>query len=459
MKILSYQSTEVLTILLTNGVYYAEDDKKRENRDYSLDIEQLGGHRPVWGFQLAPSHTKELIYTGAMYDTHKCEMTGSYSALEGKLLLELEVPDGLIKTGLTHNAYKYSKVFPYIREEWLIASYEINHLDKSRCSWKNMVLTRNYLNRNSLEVPMFQESFRVITPEEYDFNEDLINSNEQLIYIPSYTPKQKPIEYFKSVTMIIKEALRLLGLHPMDYLSYHSDQDDEDMLYISGMLKEQYNDIRIVGSGDIGITFKSTFFPNLVFKWIISPPEVSDTLDDFELSNHKLIGYDIASLPENLKNYLPKVYYQDTQYILSEFVPLSKVMSSDKGFFTFREIDPRSEKAKKVIPQYLDFLEAGYHFTDLHEDNLTYDSSTGDLKIVDLDFLFKCDNPFTQEILSDMAKLQMAIRKHLPAINVAITVFDFKKYVADLLVERFLLKESNSINKYKTVSPDFKVKD
>lgn len=67
VNLITFQSLDVLKLLLKNKVYIANPNKARERQDYGADIEQLGGHTPVWCFSpfikisvIAPSLIKSF---------------------------------------------------------------------------------------------------------------------------------------------------------------------------------------------------------------------------------------------------------------------------------------------------------------------------------------------------------------------------------------------------------------
>lgn len=87
IRILTFQSVEVLNILLNEGEYFANGELARENRNYSDDIRQLNGVQPIWCFSpvgvrhfLNPfkendEYSAEDFINGSMFDTFRCEMS------------------------------------------------------------------------------------------------------------------------------------------------------------------------------------------------------------------------------------------------------------------------------------------------------------------------------------------------------------------------------------------------
>ncbi|MFF2798221.1 hypothetical protein [Lysinibacillus xylanilyticus] len=168
IRILTFQSKVVLDKIKQDGVYYADDSKKRERRDYSLDKDQLGGHQPVWGFAIPSDFKARDIYRGSLFIHFKCEMSLSESILSDFVCLELFVPSELVKLGLSHNACYFAVVYPYIKKEYLHRVYNIEYVcavnDSDGVANLHVVETVEVLdNRNS---PTFEQYFSTLTGEE-----------------------------------------------------------------------------------------------------------------------------------------------------------------------------------------------------------------------------------------------------------------------------------------------------
>ena len=113
LNILSFQSIEVINILKEKGIYRASKDIKREHQDYKLDIEQLGGSNPIWGYRPVNKsnfYVKELL-DGKLMQKFRCEMSIDYKDLANLFLLDLTLDADNIKIGLTHNACAEAMVF------------------------------------------------------------------------------------------------------------------------------------------------------------------------------------------------------------------------------------------------------------------------------------------------------------------------------------------------------------
>lgn len=143
IRVLTFQSREVLDILLKKGEYNSDIDLSRESRDYSLDIKQLEGANPIWCFSPVGLKTlylnkfvKEDFLNGSLFDRFRCEMSlPSGESLNDLVLLELEIPTENVKVGLTHNAYVGAVVIPSISLSSLIATYSLEYKDGDGTSY------------------------------------------------------------------------------------------------------------------------------------------------------------------------------------------------------------------------------------------------------------------------------------------------------------------------------------
>lgn len=130
MRVLTFQTEDVIQTVLEDGVYYADKQFSRERRDYKLDIEQLNGYHPIWCYAPVSDQPfkREDFLDGALFHRFKCEMS-----LRGNLsqfpMIELEVADDMLKLGLTHNAYLGAKVFSHIDKSMLKAIYRMSFID------------------------------------------------------------------------------------------------------------------------------------------------------------------------------------------------------------------------------------------------------------------------------------------------------------------------------------------
>ncbi|MNV48316.1 hypothetical protein D3C71_1402150 [compost metagenome] len=128
MRVLTFQSEDVIHTIIKEGVYRADLQFRRERRDYTKDIEQLDGAIPIWCF--TPVTTKpfeaEDFRDGSLFSLYKCEMSLN-TYLSVFPMIELEVPDNMLKQGLTHNGYSGAKVFSHISKDMLKAVYRLSY--------------------------------------------------------------------------------------------------------------------------------------------------------------------------------------------------------------------------------------------------------------------------------------------------------------------------------------------
>lgn len=145
VNVLSFQSQEVLNTLMKEHVYFADKNKSREKRDYSLDVEQLDGMNPIWcfspigirylnGFGFSEENLKDAV----MFQEFKCQMSlRSTTDMNNFVVLDLLVNAKDLKVGKTHNAYIGAVVIPKIDVGQLMAVYKIEYDkdDKDDSSW------------------------------------------------------------------------------------------------------------------------------------------------------------------------------------------------------------------------------------------------------------------------------------------------------------------------------------
>lgn len=173
VRLITFQGKEVLEELASNKVYYADDTRKRENRDYSRDRDNIGGHQPVWCFRVPEPIQLDRWYTGAYLFNYSCEMSLNNKSLKDFKMLELLVDEDLPVTGVTHNSYEHSVVLPYLKEDWVTMHYELKErfLVDAIGSLVGLWIIRHssYLNLeyNSLS-PLFEDNFHILAMEEYD---------------------------------------------------------------------------------------------------------------------------------------------------------------------------------------------------------------------------------------------------------------------------------------------------
>lgn len=128
IKVLSFQSEEVYNLLKEYGAYYSKPTLVRENRNYSKDVEQLGGANPIWCFcsTKRDNFITEDFNDGALLERFRCEMSLDQDESFSKLvLLELEIEESLLHIGKTHNAYDAAMVTAVLNYTDLVAAYRL----------------------------------------------------------------------------------------------------------------------------------------------------------------------------------------------------------------------------------------------------------------------------------------------------------------------------------------------
>lgn len=169
IRILTFQSEEVLDLIKTQEIYYADDSRKRERRSYELDVKQLNGYQPVWGFALPYEYDIIDIYRGSIFINFKCEMSLSESILSDFVCLELFVPSELVKLGLTHNACYFAVVYPYVKKEFLHRVYKVEYTcgkhENGQISDLPIVETIEVFNDK--HVPTFEQYFSTLSATEF----------------------------------------------------------------------------------------------------------------------------------------------------------------------------------------------------------------------------------------------------------------------------------------------------
>lgn len=146
IRVLSFQSKEVLDILLSDKEYHPSFELSREGRDYSLEKESYNFEDVIWcfspiGWYNPPSNpriripgkfSKEDFTDGSKFFNFRCEMSlPNNESLNDLILLELEYNEDDLKKGLTHNSCNYVYVAPHLKLENLVAVYRLNY-DRSR---------------------------------------------------------------------------------------------------------------------------------------------------------------------------------------------------------------------------------------------------------------------------------------------------------------------------------------
>lgn len=135
VNLITFQSLDVIKILLKNKVYMSDPSKAREKQDYGADIDQLGGHTPVWCFSpfnkdfgYRTEFHKGHFRSGGIFTIFSNEMCLQNSDGFNRLfMLELRVPSSIIKVGVTRNGYEGAVVIPKIEIDNLVAVYKYQY--------------------------------------------------------------------------------------------------------------------------------------------------------------------------------------------------------------------------------------------------------------------------------------------------------------------------------------------
>lgn len=182
VKLITFQSKEVLNELLAKGIYYANNSKSREKRDYSKDIESLGGHQPVWCFRVPEPLNIKDWYRGKYFYTYSCEMSLRDKKLKDFEMIELEVDIGLPVVGQTHNDYRHAVIIPYIKIEWLTMTYELSERYLLDAIGFPNAMPVVHFNRevNKNKPPLFENGFHTLSSEEFQEIEHLIRESTPL---------------------------------------------------------------------------------------------------------------------------------------------------------------------------------------------------------------------------------------------------------------------------------------
>ena len=181
IKVLTFQTREVLGILLEKGEYLADINLSRESREYAKDIEQLNGFNPIWCFSPIGLQTlflnkfvMEDFLNGELFDRFRCEMSlPSGEALNNLVLLELELNCKDIRVGLTHNSYIGAVVIPRLGVNDLVAHYSLEYTDGHDSKYfypdikidkiygKNNLFITNFSCRKDAKLPRSADSKQI----------------------------------------------------------------------------------------------------------------------------------------------------------------------------------------------------------------------------------------------------------------------------------------------------------
>lgn len=157
MRVITFQSGEVLNILVRDGEYYADISKCRESNGYEHELKILDGKCPIWVF------TNPDIETGLTYTTPecwRCEMSlDHYTGLKAFVAMEFDLSPSNLFTGVSHNAYKYAMVTDHLSLSDLCCTYTIADIVVDDSDWYFKKFTvSNVFNG---KVPALTKEFRI----------------------------------------------------------------------------------------------------------------------------------------------------------------------------------------------------------------------------------------------------------------------------------------------------------
>lgn len=123
-RVVTFQSKEVVDIILKDKVYYADKDKMREGSLSQEDIDVCNGRIPIWVFQ-HPSFVSTDIGAAqwcVLLENFRCEMTTS--SLEGFYMIELLL-DKQPPMGKAHNGTSTACIIDSIKFNDVAAIYKM----------------------------------------------------------------------------------------------------------------------------------------------------------------------------------------------------------------------------------------------------------------------------------------------------------------------------------------------
>lgn len=124
-RVVTFQSKEVVDILMSGKDYYACKELMREGSLCCEDIALCNGQVPIWVFQhpafkstkIGPRQWSDMLHT------FRCEM--SVNTLDGFYMIELALQEQP-PVGNAHNSSSLACVIPCIKMEWVHGIYKIN---------------------------------------------------------------------------------------------------------------------------------------------------------------------------------------------------------------------------------------------------------------------------------------------------------------------------------------------
>lgn len=127
-RVITFQSKEVVNILLQNKLYLADINKAREGSICKEDVDACSGNTPIWVFQ-HPAFCFDNIGDKQfcnMLETFRCEM--SISTLSGLYMIELHL-DYQPPIGKAHNGCSLACIIPSISMNEVAGIYKLNQTE------------------------------------------------------------------------------------------------------------------------------------------------------------------------------------------------------------------------------------------------------------------------------------------------------------------------------------------
>lgn len=127
-RVITFQSKEVIDIILQSEVYFADKDKLREGSICQEDIDTCNGKTPIWVFQ-HPCFISTNIGYGQwceMLETFRCEM--SIDSLNDLYMIELLI-DKQPPMGKAHNGTSLACVIDSIHIDDVAAIYRLKETE------------------------------------------------------------------------------------------------------------------------------------------------------------------------------------------------------------------------------------------------------------------------------------------------------------------------------------------
>lgn len=184
-----------------------------------------------------------------------------------------------------------------------------------------------------------------------------------------------------------------------------------DLQGFKAELSRLFPEVEIIGGMAVGIVVHSTLYPDIVAKYCYSPIEpeyfegesgLPSDIVDTVISYSNFTTEDIVpraykkgyKILQNLPVYLRKYLVETLEVseggclILNKYEPdVSSVITvtrQEKGNFL---VTYNVELTKRTLLQYISLLKKGIFISDFTTDNFTYNRTTGDLLLLDLDCL------------------------------------------------------------------------